>query len=107
MPVDRRAAATSLLGGLSLVAGFALASATGARWAGGAVLLAGAGWCAARALREAGWVRTAAAAGAFAAAFALAHPLGARIGPWPSAVACAAAATLACYALLRQGHPGT
>jgi hypothetical protein len=83
----------------SLVAGFAVAQATGVRPLGGVVLLAGVGWCAVRWRERAGTGRAAALAALYAAAFAGSHGLAHVIGAWPSVALVAAVVGAASYAL--------
>ena len=68
----------------SLVAGFALAQATGVRALGGVVLAAGAGWCALRWRRTVGMGRTVALLGIYLASFVLSHLLADVVGTWPA-----------------------
>lgn len=84
-----------------LVGGFAVARATGVRWAGGVVLAAvGATACALVARHGGGW-RAAAVTGTYAVAFGGSHPLAKRLGAWP-AVAAVAAATAVPAVLLAE-----
>lgn len=83
----------------SLVAGFAVAQATGIRPLGGVVLLAGAGWCALRWRERAGTGRAAALAGLYVAAFAGSHGLAHVIGAWPSVAVVSAVVGGAAYAV--------
>lgn len=104
MVIDGRAASAAsvaAVGGLSLVLSFAVAEATGVRWAGGIVLVAGACWCVLRARRAAGLPRTITAIAAFALAFAVSHPLGDRIGAWPAVLVTALGASLTTFVLVR------
>lgn len=75
---------------LSLVAGFALADATGVRALGGLVLLAAAAWCAVHWRARQGTPRALALVGFYAAAFVGSHALAGVVGAW-GAVASAAA----------------
>ncbi|MCW2999892.1 MAG: hypothetical protein JWN65_3441 [Solirubrobacterales bacterium] len=68
----------------SLVAGFAVAQATGVRPLGGIVLLAGAGWCARRWLPDVGAARTAALLGVYLLAFIASHVIADPVGTWPA-----------------------
>jgi hypothetical protein len=73
-----------------LIAGYAVASATGSRPLGGIVLLAGGAWCVRAWLRRDG-VPTALSLGAVGlGAFAGSHLLALAIGPWPSVLLVAA-----------------
>jgi hypothetical protein len=91
----------------SLVAGFAVAQATGVRPVGGAVLLAGAGWCALRWRERVGTGRAAALTGLYIAAFAGSHALAHVIGAWPSVAVVAAVAGGAAYAVADARATGT
>ncbi len=68
----------------SLVAGFAVAQATGVRPLGGVVLAAGAGWCAVRWRRTAGLARTAGLVGLYLVAFVASHLIADTVGTWPA-----------------------
>jgi hypothetical protein len=96
--VRRRAAATAVVASSSLVAGYAAAATTGVRPVGGAVLIVGAAWCARRWGRDHGWPTAAALTGVGVVAFAVAHPLGQRIGAWPAVLGVAAVAGSIAYA---------
>jgi hypothetical protein len=87
----------ALLAALSLLIGFAIAQITGNRAAGGVVLLVGGLWCAWQLLRVAGVWRTVIVGVVYVAAFALSHPLGKAIGPWPSVVIVALATGAVAY----------
>lgn len=94
-----------LAGALTLIAGFAVAQATGNRPLGGAVLLIGGLACVAAWWRRPGPVRALAAAAVFAAAFAVSHPLGRVVGAWPSVLLVSAAAAAAAWWLADPGDP--
>jgi hypothetical protein len=79
----------------SLVAGFAVAQATGVRPLGGVVLAAGAGWCALRWRRTVGVARTAALVGVYLAAFVASHLIADTVGTWPAVFIVAAITGLA------------
>jgi hypothetical protein len=79
----------------SLVAGFAVAQATGVRPLGGIVLAAGAGWCAVRWHRTVGVARTAALVGVYIAAFVASHLIADTVGTWPAVFIVAAITGLA------------
>lgn len=94
-----RAVPSSLVAGASLLLGFLVAQATGARVLGGLVLLAGAAWC---------WVLWRARAGravavglevSYLAAFVLSHLLARAIGAWPAVLVVAATVAVLAYAL--------
>jgi hypothetical protein len=86
-----RAIPTAPVAAGSLVAGFAVAAASGSRALGGCVLLLGGLWC----IRE--WTRrndartAATLAGAGLVAFAVSHLLAPAIGAWPSVLLLAGA----------------
>ncbi len=80
----------------SLVAGYAVARATGVRALGGAVLLAG-GVVAGQQWSRRGPATTAALAATYVAAFGLSHPLARRIGAWPSVLTVATVAGAASW----------
>jgi hypothetical protein len=82
---------------ISIVAGFAVAEATGVRALGGAVLALALAWCALRWRRDVGTGRAAALAGLYLAGFAGAHVLADVIGSWPAVLVVAAAIGLACW----------
>jgi hypothetical protein len=76
--------AVSALAAASLVAGFAVAQATGVRALGGLVLLAAAAACAVIWRRHAGTGAAAGLVALYVAAFAASHVLAEAIGAWPS-----------------------
>ncbi len=81
----------------TLIAGYAVASASGSRPLGGVVLLAGGLWCV-RAWTQRNDTRTAVTlACAGLAAFVLSHVLARAIGAWPSVLLVAAAMALAAW----------
>jgi len=83
----------------ALIAGYAVAAASGSRPLGGIVLAAGAAWCL-RAWDRRNGRSTALALGAVGTgAFVLSHVLAPRIGAWPSVLAVAAATALAASVL--------
>lgn len=81
---------TAVLAAVTLVAAFAVALGTGARWAGGVVLLLGVAWCAWRSWRAAGPVRVVAVVALGAVCFAGSHVLAPMLGAWPSVLVAAA-----------------
>lgn len=93
----------------SLVAGFAVAQATGVRPLGGLVLLAGAGWCARRWLPQVGAARTALLLGVYLGMFVLSHVISDPVGTWPAVAIVAAVTGLSAYvvadAARRPGAP--
>lgn len=82
----------------SLVAGYAVATATGVRPLGGVVLLAGTGWCARAWARRRGAPVAAALCGVQLGAFVASHRLARQIGAWPSVLVAAAASGAAAAA---------
>ncbi len=97
----------ALTAALSLVMGFGVASATGARWAGGVVLVLGWAWCVRR-WWQVGPGRAVGLTALFVAAFALSHPLGHLVGAWPSVLLVAVvtgASSYASTAALDRTHP--
>jgi len=85
----------------SLVVSFAVAQATGLRWLGAIVLIAGGLWCAMRMLPISGPVRTLVLGVVYVAAFAGSHPLGKAIGSWPAVLLVAVATGVVGYLLMR------
>ncbi len=81
---------TAPIAALSLIAGFAVADATGVRSLGGIVLLAAVAWCAWRWRRQAGFGVAALLVVLYAAAFAVSHVLGDALGAWPAVFTVAA-----------------
>jgi hypothetical protein len=88
---------TAPIAAASLIAGYAVASGTGSRPLGGAVMAAGGLWC----VRE--WARrddarTAVELGLVGfASFVLSHVLARAIGAWPAVLSVAAATALAAW----------
>jgi len=81
----------------SLIAGYAVASASGSRPLGGVVLLAGGLWCV-RAWTQRNDARTAVTLACTGlAAFALSHVLALAIGAWPAVLLVAAAMAVAAW----------
>jgi hypothetical protein len=81
----------------ALIAGYAVASASGSRPLGGVVLLAGGLWCV-RAWTQRNDARTAVTlACAGLAAFVLSHVLAPAIGAWPAVLLVAAAMAAAAW----------
>lgn len=83
----------------SLVAGFAVAQATGVRPLGGLVLLAGAGWCALRWREQAGTRVAAALVALYLAAFVASHLIAEAVGTWGAVALVSALVALAAWAL--------
>ena len=102
-PGAPRPLVTALGAASTLIVGFGVAEATGARWPGGLVLVVGAGWAARRWARTAGRVRAVALVALGALAFGVSHPLGKVVGAWPAVVIVSAVAFGAALALDRRG----
>lgn len=83
----------------SLIGGYLAARLTGVRPLGGAVLVAGAAWCAPRWARTAGPAGAAALMAVYLAGFGVSHPLAKRMGAWPSVLTVAAASGAASWLL--------
>ncbi len=90
---------TAGLAAVGLIAGYAVAVATGSRPLGGLVLLACAAACVAVWLRRHGRRKTAYLALGGLGAFALSHALGLLIGAWPAVLLTAALAAAAYWML--------
>ena len=91
----------------SLVAGFAVAQATGVRPLGGLVLLAGAGWCGLRWRATVGPARTAGLVGLYVGAFVLSHVIADSLGAWGSVAAVSSVVGAATYVVVdRRGAAG-
>ena len=88
---------TAPIAAASLVAGFAVAQATGVRWLGGLVLLAAAAWCFARWRERAGVAAAVALTVLYALAFAASHVLADVLGTWGAVLAVAAAVGTAAW----------
>lgn len=67
-----------------LMAGFAVARASGRREAGGAVFAVAGAWCARRWWKSLGPGAAVGLVGLYVGAMGGSHPLAKRIGPWPS-----------------------
>ncbi len=87
----------------SLIAGFAVAQATGVRPLGGLVLLAAVVWCALRWREAAGAAAAAGLAVLYLAAFAASHVLADVLGTWGAVLAVAAAVGAAAWAVADRG----
>lgn len=83
----------------SLAVGFAVAQATGVRPLGGAVLVAGAGWCALRWREERGAGVAACLVAIYLAAFVASHLIARTLGTWGSVALVCALVGLAAWAL--------
>lgn len=79
-----RAHPTWLIAPLSLVIGFGVADLTGVRPLGGVVLFLAALWCGLEWRRTRGLPVALGLVGIYLLAFALSHPLGKAIEPWPA-----------------------
>lgn len=91
----------SLLAALTLILGFAVASLTGSRTAGGIVLVIGAFYCTWMWWRMAGPWRALACVGIAGIAFLVSHPLGAVITSWGAVLLVAAITAGATYVITR------
>lgn len=100
-----RDVATGLVAAGSLIAGFAVAEATGVRPLGGVVLLAGGAWCATRWWRERGPVTAAALGAGYIGAFVASHPLAGVVGAWPSVGIVSTAVGVAAWAVADRRAP--
>ena len=94
-----RAVATAPIAAGGLIAGYAVAAASGSRPLGGVVLVACALPCVAIWLTRDGARTAAQLTGVGLAAFAASHLLALRIGAWPAVLVCAAGAGAACWRL--------
>jgi thiol:disulfide interchange protein len=101
--VNRRVA-IPLVAAATFLTGFGAAELTGVRAIGGLVLLAGGAWCARAALAVARPPATIALLAIALALFAVSHPLGRAIGPWPAVVVTAALVAVAAAALVRPSR---
>jgi len=94
----------ALVTAVTLVVGFAVASLTGNRALGGAVLVVGGVLCGWWMFRTAGWLATALTLIVVIVLFIASHPLGLVIGAWPAVLSVAAAAAAGALAY-RLGSP--
>ena len=101
--MNARALATWPVAGGALIAGFAVAQATGVRPLGGAVLLAGGAWCARRWLKDADAARAVGLVAVMAGAFVASHVLAKAIGAWPAALVAASVTAAAAWAVVDAG----
>ena len=83
----------------SLIAGFAAARYSRIRPLGGIPLALGGGWCAQEWNRRRGRETALALGSIYLACFVGSHPLGRRIGAWPSVLAVSAIAGASAWAL--------
>ena len=90
---------TAAVAASGLIAGFAVADATGNRTAGGVVLAVGGIACAWMWQRKSGTPTAALLTATYLAAFAVSHPLAKQIGAWPSVFVVAGVTAGAAYAL--------
>jgi hypothetical protein len=81
----------------SLIAGYAVAVASGSRPLGGVVLALGGAWCVRAWMRRDGPRTALALAAAGVGAFIFSHLLALAIGPWPSVILVAAALAWAAW----------
>ena len=94
---------TAPIAAASLVAGFAVADATGVRPLGGLVLAVALAWCALRWRRSAGVARAAALVALYLAAFVASHLLADVVGTWGAVLL--VAATVGAAAWLAADRP--
>ena len=87
------------IAGASLIAGFAVADATGVRPLGGLVLLAAAAWLVLRWRERAGTARAVALLALYAAAFAASHVVADALGTWGAVLSVAAIVAAASWAV--------
>ncbi|WP_454300888.1 hypothetical protein [Salana multivorans] len=85
---------TAVIAAASLAGGFALNQATGSRWLGAAVIVAGAAWCVVRSWRTTSLWRLAVVVLLGAACLPVSHRLAPEIGAWPSVALTSAALAL-------------
>lgn len=88
---------TAPIAAAGLIAGFAVADATGNRPLGGVVLAAGGLTCAWAWNRKSGPLTAGALLATYVAAFAVSHPLAKQIGAWPSVFTVSAVTAGAAY----------
>lgn len=88
---------TAPIAAAGLIAGFAVADATGNRPLGGVVLAVGGITCAWAWNRKSGPLTAGALLATYVAAFAVSHPLAKQIGAWPSVLAVSAVTAGAAY----------
>jgi hypothetical protein len=80
-----------------LIVGFAVARYSGIRPLGGIPLALGGGWCAQEWNRRRGSTTALALGSGYLAAFVGSHPLGRKIGAWPSVMTASAAVGAAAW----------
>lgn len=98
--------ATAPIAALGLIAGFAVALASGSRALGGVVLACCGLFCIAIWLRRDGGRIALRLAAVGVLAFALSHVLGLVIGAWPAVLLSATATAAACWRLSDVHRPG-
>jgi len=98
--------ATAPIAAVGLIAGFAVAVASGSRALGGVVLACCGLWCIAIWLRRDGRRTAVRLTLVGLVAFALSHVLGLLIGAWPAVFLAAAATAAACWRLSDVRRPG-
>ena len=86
LTLDRPTLVTAAIAGGSLLLGFTAAQVTGLRWAGAAVVVAGAVWCVLRERRRTAWWRIVLVLLVGAVCFVAAHVLTDPLGPWLAVV---------------------
>jgi hypothetical protein len=106
MPAVGSDLATAPISALGLIAGFAVAVASGSRTLGGLVLAACGVFCIAIWLRRDGRGIAMRLTIVGLLAFALSHVLGLVIGAWPAVFVAAIATALACWRLSDVHRPG-
>ena len=94
---------TAPVAGGSLIVGFAVARYTKIRPLGGIPLALGGGWCAQEWYRRRGRPTALALGSIYLAGFVGSHPLGRRIGAWPSVLTVAGVSSAAAWALADRG----
>jgi hypothetical protein len=88
---------TAPIAASSLIAGFAVARYSGIRPLGGIPLALGGGWCAQEWNRRGGRGTALGLGSLYLAAFVGSHPLGRKIGAWPSVLTVSAAVGAAAW----------
>lgn len=97
---------TAAITATSLIGGWQLATHTGNRPLGGAVLALGGAVAARQWIKRTGPATTAVLLATYVGAFGLSHPLARRIGAWPSVLAVSALTAAACYVAADRRRTG-